>query len=122
MGGKCDTHLKGNNSIEVWDGNVLSPSSHHREVDSMFFWNSGTHKSPYKTSQPRRPKYEKAGGSLLGCKIVEVLNERVFHGTVLSFIRKQRKTTNIYHKYGNKDKATGAHTFDVILNWEQTEL
>lgn len=83
----------------------------------MFFRNVGTHKAQYKTSQPRRPKYEKSGGSSLGRKIVEVLKERVFHGTVISFIRKQRNITNIYHKYYNKDKVTGAQTFDVLLIW-----
>ena len=61
------------------------------------------------------PQYEKSGGSSLGCKIVEVLNERVFHAKVLNFISKQRKTTNIYHKYDNRDKVTGAQTFDVLL-------
>jgi len=88
----------------------------------MFFRNLGTHKSQYKTSQPKRPKYEKSGGSSFGLKIVEVLKERVFHGTVLSFIRKQRKIRNIYHKYDNKDKVTGAQTFDVLLTWGNTEL
>jgi hypothetical protein len=122
MGGKCDTHCRGKNSIQVWGWKVLSPPSHHREVGSMFFRNVGIPKSQYKTSQPKRPKYEKSGGSSLGRKIVKVLNEKVFHGTVLSLIRKQRKTTNIHHKYDNKDKATGAQTFDVLLTWGHTEL
>jgi hypothetical protein len=100
----------------------MAPSSHHREVGSMFFRNVGTPKSQYKTSQPKRPKYEKSGGSSLGRKIVEVLNDRVFHGKLLSFIRKHRKKTNIYHKYDNKNKAAGAQTFDVVLIWGHTEL
>jgi len=104
MGGKCDALWKGKTSIQVWGGKVLPTSLHHREVGSMFFRNVGTYKSQYSTSQPKRPKYEKSGGSSLGRKIVQVLNERLFHGTVLSFIRKQRKPTNINHKYAIKTR------------------